>query len=91
MIIRLSGDSISGISKEDERQKRILHDAVLISWQLIMLYAFIRLLNLPPIFDGLQDPSRRIQSFCNGGDILLLATIGFILGGLISYFRHSSS
>lgn len=85
---RLSGD---GPSKEDERQKRILKDATITSWQVIMLYAFIQLMNLLPFVNEFVDPSwiESVAFFSNGGDILLIAIIGYIMGGLTSYFRYS--
>ncbi|QDP41610.1 hypothetical protein [Radiobacillus deserti] len=85
---RLSGDESS---QEDERQKRILKDAALSSWQLLMLYAFFRLMNLLPFMNELVDPSKiqTIAFFSNGGDILLVAMIGYLMGAMISYFRYS--
>ncbi|UOQ83443.1 hypothetical protein [Gracilibacillus salinarum] len=85
---RLSGD---GSSKDDERQKKILKDAALTSWQVIMLYAFICLMNMLPFVNELVDPSKiqHIAFFSNGGDILLIAILGYFMGGMISYFRYS--
>lgn len=85
---RLSGDDSS---KKDERQKRILKDAALTSWQGIMLYAFIRLMDLLPFVNDFIDPSKiqNIAFFSNGGDILLIAIIGYFMGGVTSYFRYS--
>ncbi|WP_410989313.1 hypothetical protein [Bacillus cereus] len=87
---RISGDE-TGFSKEDERQKIILKDATLTSWQFIILYAFFRLMNIIPYFNELVNPSK-IQSnvfFGNGGDILLICLVGYVVGASVSYFRHS--
>ncbi|MDO6654595.1 hypothetical protein [Anaerobacillus sp. 1_MG-2023] len=87
---RVSGDD-TGFSKEDERQKKILRDAAMSSWQVIMLYALIRLTNLLPFLDGFTDPTKfqSIAFFSNGGDILLIAAIGYGMGAVTSYFRYS--
>ncbi|MEW9579067.1 hypothetical protein U9K47_27755 [Bacillus toyonensis] len=87
---RISGDE-TGFSKEDERQKRILKDATLTSWQFIILYAFFRLMNIIPYFNELVNPSK-IQSnvfLGNGGDIFLICLVGYVIGASVSYFRHS--
>ncbi|MYL64312.1 hypothetical protein GLW07_13220 [Bacillus hwajinpoensis] len=87
---RVSGDE-TGFSKEDERQKKILKDAAMSSWQVIMLYALIRLANLLPFLNGFADPTtlQSIAFFSNGGDILLIAAIGYGMGAVTSYFRYS--
>ncbi|MEC3883301.1 hypothetical protein VKA52_06150 [Halobacillus sp. HZG1] len=87
---RISGDE-TGFSREDERQKIILKNAALSSWQMILLYACIRLMNLVPFVNGFIDPTtiQTIQFFSNGGDILLIAALGYGMGAVSSYFRYS--
>ncbi|MGA9290225.1 MAG: hypothetical protein WBV93_17980 [Anaerobacillus sp.] len=87
---RISGDD-SAHAKEDERQKRILKDATISSWQIIMLYAFLRLTNLFPFVNDFVNPSN-MQSFAflsNGGDLLLVAFLGYGIGAVTSYYRYS--
>ncbi|OQR53411.1 hypothetical protein [Bacillus sp. CDB3] len=87
---KLSADE-TGFSKEDERQKRILTDATRTSWQVIMIYALFRLINIIPIFQEFVGSSQTKSNtfFNNGGDIFLVCLIGYTIGASISYFRHS--
>ncbi len=48
-------------------------------------------MNIIPYFNELVNPSK-IQSnvfLGNGGDILLICLVGYVVGASVSYFRHS--
>ena len=84
-----------GLTKGDERQKIIFRDATVTSWQVILLYALLRLLAiapfLKPLFVECVKTSVLMSNafFKNGGDILLVGLIGYVIGFFGSYIKRS--
>ncbi|WML45427.1 hypothetical protein [Neobacillus sp. PS3-40] len=85
-----SGDG-KGKRQGDERQKKIFRDATTSSWQAIIFYSLIQLIN-PSVLDiilNLRSNHTSINILNNGGDILLVGLLGYIIGYLNSYFRNT--
>jgi hypothetical protein len=83
-----------GLTKGDERQKIIFRDATVTSWEVILLYALLRLLAiapfLKPLFVNVKTSVLMSNSFFkNGGDILLVGLIGYVIGFFGSYIKRS--
>jgi hypothetical protein len=82
----LSGDKRS-IKSQDERQKKIFRDAAVFSWETLLLYGCLHVVTFyfthpgHVIVDG--------PFFQHGGDILLVGTVSYVLGFLISYFSST--
>lgn len=79
-------------SKRDERQKKILRDAVSYSWGGLLWYGLFRLL-APLVIKYIMHSQLINEStfylFQNGRDILLVGAISYFIGYAISYRKYS--
>jgi hypothetical protein len=85
-----TGDG-KGKRQGDERQKKIFREATTSSWQAIIFYALIQLI-MPSVTEfilNLRSNHTSIYFVKNGGDILLVGLLGYIIGYLNSYFRNT--
>lgn len=83
-----------GLIKGGERHKLISRDAAILSWEMILFYAFLRLLALVPFLKQLfnHEKTSILSSnsfFTNGGDILIIGLIGYVIGFFESYLKRS--
>lgn len=89
----ISGEG-GGLTKGDERQKLIFRDATITSWQIIIFYALMRLFAIVQFSEQLfanEKTSIFLSNsfFTNGGDVLVVGLLGYIVGIFGSYIKRS--
>jgi hypothetical protein len=90
----ISGDS-GGLIKRAERQKFIFKESAIVSWQMILFYVLLNLLSTTPFFNSFFQNNSIRSIFLskpfmkNGGDILVIGLIGYIIGLVFNYIDRT--
>ncbi|WP_028400204.1 hypothetical protein [Ectobacillus panaciterrae] len=94
VMIKLTGEKHPS-NKGDERQRFMAKEAVIQSWYAIMYMLFFKGIQALPFFKGIFHKGDGISFFqqpffYQGGDILLAALVGYMMGYIISYRKLSA-
>jgi len=77
-------------AKGDERQKRIRQRATMGSWFTIIGYSFLNLASVFPVFDSIASLTIIDNKYLNnGGDILIVAALGYAVAFVMEYYKTS--